>query len=165
MSLLDIIVLAVIVLFGIAGAKRGLLWEICSLIGMAVGLWIPWIFRSQIVDFAAACFGTSQWRIPATVIAFLFVFSAIYLGFSYLGFLLHKLLEKIFLGWIDHVLGAIIGLIKGVVIVAILLVALMISPWNEQGQAFIQRSKLLRWGKVQIERVLDVQPSSLRSWV
>ena len=165
MSLFDIIVLAVVILFGVAGAKRGFVWEVLTIAGLIVGLWIPWSFRTQIVEFIAACFGSSRLQIPATVIAFVIIFSAIYLAFSYLGFLLHKLLEKIFLGWIDHLLGAIIGLVKGVVIVAIVLVALLISPWYEQGEVLIQKSKLLKWGKGQIEKVLDLEPSSLRARV
>jgi membrane protein required for colicin V production len=165
MTLIDIVVLAIIVLFGVAGGKRGLVWEIFTIAGIVAGLWIPYIFRVEIADFIARNIGPGHLRIITTVAAFLFIFIAIYIISSYLGYSLRNLLKKVFLGWLDRALGVLAGLVKGVLIVSLLLVALMASPWNHQSLSLIRKSKLLTWGKKQIERVIGQEFGDLRDRV
>jgi membrane protein required for colicin V production len=165
MSLIDIIVLAIIVLFGVVGGKRGLVWEIMTMAGIVAGLWIPYIFRFEIANFFGRYIGPGHLRIIATVAAFLFIFIAIYIISSYLGYSLRNLLKKVFLGWLDRVLGVLAGLVKGILIVGLLLVALLASPWNHQSLSLIRKSKLLTWGKGQIERVVGERFGDLRERV
>ncbi|MBM3324116.1 MAG: CvpA family protein [Calditrichaeota bacterium] len=161
-ALLDIIIFAIIVVFVVAGAKRGLVWELFTLAGFGLGLWIPYTFRSSIADFIARYTDSGQTRLVVTILAFLVVFSAIYITFSHIGSLLHKILEKILLGWLDRLLGALLGLVKGVVLVGLLVVAVFLSPWHEQGGRLVRESKILSWGKGHVEKFLNREPPNLR---
>ena len=155
MILFDLIILCLIGLFGFAGAKRGFVWEIFSTIGIILGLWIPYIYRFQIVDFIARHIGPGRLRFIITVAALLFIFAAIYVILSYIGYFLGKLLKKVFLGWLDRLLGVFAGLVKGFLIIGIVVAALLASPWHRQGEILVRKSKLLTWGKGQVERVID----------
>ncbi|MFH1009916.1 MAG: CvpA family protein [bacterium] len=159
---MDIVILGIIVVFVIAGAKRGLVWELFTLTGIGLGLWIPYTFRSPIAEFVSSHTGPGQTRLVVTVVAFLVIFSAIYIAFSHIGYLLHKLLEKILLGWLDRLLGALLGLAKGVVLVGLVVVAIFLSPWQEQGERLVRKSEVLTWGKGQVEKFLSREPPSLR---
>lgn len=162
MTLLDIIILGIIVVFVIAGAKRGLVWELFTLAGIGLGLWIPYTFRAPIADFISRYTDPGQTRIVVTVVAFLVIFSLIYIIFSHIGYFLHKLLEKILLGWLDRLLGALLGLAKGMLLVGLVLVAIFLSPWREQGDRLVRKSKVLTWGKGQVENFLSREPPSFR---
>ncbi len=165
MTLIDIIVLAIICLFGVAGAKRGFVWEVLTVIGIVVGLWIPYAFNHQIGDFIAEYTSPGLLRIIVTLFVFLFIFAAIYILCSYIGYSLRKVFEKTFLNWIDRVLGTFVGLVKGGLLVAMILFALIFSPWPKQGESIIAKSKVLRWGKRQVEKVLYREPIELRKRV
>ena len=165
MALIDIIVLVIICLFGLAGAKRGFVWEIFTIVGIVAGLWIPYVFSRQIGDFVAEYTSSGLLRIIITFFVFLFIFAAIYVLSSYMGYSLRKVFEKTFLNWIDRVLGAFVGLAKGGLLVAMILVALFFSPWQDQGESFMRKSKVLTWGKKQVEKVLTREPMELRKRV
>ena len=165
MTLIDIIVLAIICLFGVAGAKRGFVWEILTIAGIVVGLWLPYTFNRQIGDFVAEYTSPGLLRIIITFFAYLFIFAAIYVFSSYVGYSLRKVFEKTFLNWVDRVLGSLIGLLKGGLLVAMILAALFFSPWQNQGELFVRKSKVLTWGKRQIEKVLFREPVELRKRV
>ncbi len=165
MTLIDIIVLAIICLFGVAGAKRGFVWEIFTIVGIVVGLWIPYAFNRQIGDFIGGYTSPGLLRIIITFFAFLFIFAAIYVLSSYMGYSLRKVFEKTFLNWIDRVLGTFVGLVKGGLLVVMILVALFFSPWQNQGESFVRKSKVLTWGKRQVEKVLHREPVEMRKRV
>jgi membrane protein required for colicin V production len=165
MSLLDIIILALIVVFVIAGVKRGLVWEILTLVGIVLGLWIPYTFRFQILDFVARYTEPGQTRMIADVVVFMVIFSFIYIIFSHIGFLLHKVLEKILLGGLDRLLGALLGFVKGVVLIGLVVAAILLSPWHEQGERLFRKSKILTWGIDQVEKFMDREPPDFRRTV
>lgn len=162
MTLVDIIVLAIICLFGIAGAKRGLVWELFSIAGIALGLWIPFAYNLQIGNFVGQYIAPGRLRIVATVAALLFTFAATYVILSYMGYYLRKLFEKVFLGWIDRLFGGFFGLVKGTLLVAMVFAALLLTPWHGHGEALIRKSQVLKWGKKQVERVIHFEPREMR---
>jgi membrane protein required for colicin V production len=164
-TLLDFVVLGIIAIFVIAGAKRGLVWEILTLAGIALGLWIPYAFRFQILDFIERYTEPGQSRMIADVVVFMVIFSVIYITFSHVGYLLHKVLEKILLGWLDRLLGAFLGLGKGSVLIGLVVAAILLSPWHEQGERLFGKSKMLTWGKRQVEKFISREPPELRGRV
>lgn len=165
MNLYDIIIIAIVLLFGVAGARRGLVWEIFTMAGIVIGLWMPYAFRFQIVEFVARYIGPGHLRIVATIAAFVFLFVAVYIVSSYIGYFLRKILRKAFLGWADRLLGVLAGLVKGILLVGVLVAVLLASPWHGQGQILVGKSKLLKWGKGQIERVIGGEFGHLRDRV
>jgi membrane protein required for colicin V production len=165
MTLIDIIVLAIICLFGLAGAKRGSVWEIFTIVGSVAGLLIPYVFNRQIGDSIAEYMSPGLLRIIATFFVFLFIFAMSYSLCSYIGYSLRKVYEKTFLKWVDRILGAFVGFVKGGLLVALVLVALSFSPWQDQGESFVRKSKVLTWGKKQVEKIIHREPAEFRKRV
>lgn len=129
MNTFDIGILLVLGLFLAHGAWRGALPELCSLGGVAAGL----LFASR-YDQALAGELTRVFAIAAPLaesLLFLVLFLIAVLVFGLIGF---------FLGWYgklpspggpSRVVGALFGLVRGVVLLALLLAALTLHPWPQ----------------------------------
>jgi membrane protein required for colicin V production len=58
--------------------------------------------------------------------------------------LLHSLAGLVFLGWLDHLLGALLGLVQGLLAITALLIVLVVfpvEPWSN----FVRSSLLAGW--------------------
>lgn len=102
--ILDLIVLFLSILAGIRGWKKGLLWAIGSLIAVVVGV----LLSLKLSHYLAIYLFEKHWLTsPYTVlISFVLIFVLTIFCFRQLAGFLEKVLDKLFLGWVNHVLGA-----------------------------------------------------------
>ena len=63
-----------------------------------------------------------------SIVSYLTIFLITLISVNILGIFLQKFFELILLGWLNRLLGTLLGLIKGVVIVSILIFILEIAP-------------------------------------
>ena len=63
-----------------------------------------------------------------SIVSYLTIFLITLISVNILGVFLQKFFELILLGWLNRLLGTLLGLIKGVVIVSILIFILEIAP-------------------------------------
>lgn len=121
MSLLDWILATVILVSGLAAARTGLVVQVCSLGGAIVGLLVAcW-------DYQRLTPWVSQWiHTPAAarVAAFLLIALGIMIAAGILGRIVRWSLRTVGLGWLDRLAGALFGLVRGVIIALMLIVAL-----------------------------------------
>lgn len=97
------------IIFGILGAKRGLLSELFRFAAFVAGFFIAFLFYRDLQGVMGN-FAQNQQFVAAT--AFIILFVAVFILVTVIGHLLRKFTDIIMLGWIDNVFGLIFGLLK-----------------------------------------------------
>jgi len=113
MNLLDVIIIACMVFLIVRGIFRGFIREVGSLAGVILGIWLASLYQPQMTDFLKPFLPTGKF-LP--LISFALIFLGILVFCNVVGWLLKKLVKKIFLGWADRTLGAALAVLKGVII-------------------------------------------------
>lgn len=137
MNILDIIIIAAVVFFLIRGIFRGLVREIGSLAGVVLGIWLANVYHPQ---FAGLLKGFIPPGNYLPVIAFALIFLVVLLLCNVLGWLFKKFFQKIFLGWVDRILGACLALLKGIVLSYLIIV--LVTFMAPQGSPLVTQSRL-----------------------
>ena len=119
MNLLDLILLIPVVWLCIRGFSKGFIIELASLIGLILGIVAAYYFSGYVMDLMKDYFTFNEQtrRIIAYIVIFLAVMLVVYL----IGKALEKVIDIVMLGWLNKLLGAMVGLAKGVVLVGIIL--------------------------------------------
>ncbi|MEO8740361.1 MAG: CvpA family protein [Casimicrobiaceae bacterium] len=116
MTAFDLVVVAVVALSGLFGFARGFVRVVMSLLALvfaiilAIQLAVP--IGSRLPDFAET---------PATryIVAFALIAIVVLIVGALLGWMLFRLVRAIGLGFLDRLLGGIVGVARGVVFVVI----------------------------------------------
>ena len=126
MNYLDIAILVILAGFTLKGLLRGLLKEVCSLVGLVAGSFLAFRYHNPLAQWLM-----DTLNLPSqlcVVAAFLLLFLVTVILFSALGFLLSRVVKLIFLGGFNRVAGGLFGLMQGVVLLAVVLFALSLGP-------------------------------------
>jgi len=126
MGIIDWIILAVLLLFTFFGWRKGLLASIIQLGGyiltfFLVGHYYPLVQRSLILKFHFA-----KWL--ATAVSVVLIIVLIVVIVRIVIFLLEKFLRALKLSPVNRTLGAVLGIINGLLVVIILTVVLDFMP-------------------------------------
>jgi membrane protein required for colicin V production len=119
MSILDIIIIAAVIFFLVRGIYRGLVREVGSLAGVILGIWLGNLYHPEVAIFLKEVLPPGKY-IP--IVAFALIFLVILVLCNLLGWLFKKFFQKIFLGWVDRILGAGLALLKSLVLCYLLIV-------------------------------------------
>jgi membrane protein required for colicin V production len=121
MSIADWIILGFLVFSVIAAAIEGFFHEAFKLAGLVVGyLLAAWQYR-RLADWFAPHL-KSPW--VGEIAAFLIIFFAVLIVAGLAGQIARWTMHKAGLSTVDRMLGAVLGLLKGVLVVAIVLTAM-----------------------------------------
>ena len=128
MATLDWVVLAVLLASLLLGAWRGLVYEVLSVLS-----WIAAFVLAQwlAADVAALLPMDGAGEAVRYAAAFVVVFIAAVFAGALLAWLTKKLIESVGLRPADRALGALFGLVRGVVLVLVLAVVVHITPLKE----------------------------------
>ena len=140
MGLVDIFILLTLGFFLLKGALRGLLREICSLLGLILGGVLAFTFHLPLAQVAQDHLG-----VPSTIAVwgtFLLVFLTVVAIFAVLGFVLHRFVKIVLLGGVNRVSGALFGVVQAVVLLAMIVLAVQSSLAPESGRRMVAESHL-----------------------
>ncbi len=119
MLIFDIVVL-VLLLWGLySGFKNGFFVELSSTIAFIAGLVGAFLYSNSIADFIANTWDIA--KIYADVIGFIVTFILIVAVIKILAKVLTNVANMAFMGWLNSILGGVIGVLKSVVIISALL--------------------------------------------
>ncbi|MGB9605794.1 MAG: CvpA family protein [Bryobacteraceae bacterium] len=122
MNWLDYLLLVLVGGSLIAGLLKGLARSLIGLVavvtGFLCGLWFYGVAGSFFYEYLSS-------RRLAHLVGFLVIFFAIVLAGMLLAVLMARLLKWAHLSWLDHLLGGAFGLLRGALVAAALIVALM----------------------------------------
>jgi membrane protein required for colicin V production len=142
MNLLNILIWAILLIFMVKGLMKGLIREVCSLLGLIMGSWAAFKYY----PFLSAAI-RPYIHLPhyvSSVISFIIIFLAIGLLFFFLGRLLTEIFKVILLGGINRVGGLIFGFLQGSLVLCLLLFLCTTKPMPEKLKAELEKSKTAR---------------------
>ncbi len=125
MNLADIAILVVLAAFLLKGLFRGLLKEVCSLLGLLVGAFLAFRYHPPLAEGLVSAFGLPSQL--CVVIAFMAIFLTSVVVFALIGYLLSRFVKLIFLGGFNRVAGGFFGLAQGGVLMALVLFAFSVA--------------------------------------
>ena len=121
MAVVDWVIAAIVVLSVIGAIKNGFFVEAFSLAGVVLGLLIAsWNFQ-RLMPYLLHVVHTTP---VAEAIAFLVIALAVMIVAGVMGRVLHSTARSIGLGWLDRLVGAAFGFLKGCVVVTLGVMAL-----------------------------------------
>lgn len=115
MNLFDILLLVIILVCFGAGLRSGLIKQVFSLTAIIGGVALGFFFYEPLGAILLEKNIIAEPRI-ADILGFLVVACLAYMLIHYLSNLLTDLLEKVKMGWINHLLGGAMGFIVGLLL-------------------------------------------------
>lgn len=156
----DWVLLAVLLVSVVVGAWRGLVYEVLSL--------LSWVAALVVAQWFAADMGE---RLPlggaSETVRYLAGFACVFLGTLVLCLLLIQLLKKFIsavgLRPIDRALGAVFGLVRGVLLLLVLVLLVSRSP--VQRSAGWQESVGVKWLGNAVKIVVPMLPADIARYL
>jgi membrane protein required for colicin V production len=157
MTAADWLIVVVILLNVITAAIHGFFAEALSMAGLVIG----YIVAAWQYPGLAAWFATFLKNdLLADIFAFLVIFFAILILFSIAGRVARKLMKAAGLSGFDRFLGALLGLVKGGLVVAVVLMGMTaFTPTSKM----LEKSELAPYFLVVGRAAIWVAPSALRA--
>jgi membrane protein required for colicin V production len=157
---LDWICLAVLLISFLVGAWRGLVVEVLSVLSwFAAFILAQWLAPDVALKLPMA--GAAE---PVRYAAgFVVVFVATLFAGALLGFLLSKLLSVVGLGAINRLLGALFGLLRGVILILAATVVVGMTPWKTSPEW--QASNAAHWATATLGVLKPVLPQEFGKYL
>jgi membrane protein required for colicin V production len=117
MNWLDIIIFIILVFGLIRGLFRGFVLEFSSLIGIIISIYIAKYYSGPFIRLAESLFKPEQDISP--VIGFILTFLIALLVLHFVALLIDKFVNLTALGWLNKMLGGLVGFIKYLLIISL----------------------------------------------
>jgi len=157
MTPVDWAIIAVIVLIVLLAAMHGFFAEVFSMAGLIVGYVVAAWRYERLAEWLMSVLKS---QLLADIFAFLIIFFAILLVFSITGRIVRKLMKHAGLSGFDRFLGALLGLVKGAFVVAVILMGMTaFTPTT----SLLEKSELAPYFLVVGRAAIWVAPSVLRA--
>lgn len=125
MNWLDFAIILTVLWFTIAGVTTGLLREVVTLLAAVLGVVLAGRLYARLAEDIRIMHDDQR---LARLIAFISIFSATVLAGQIVGGFLKQTASLLLLGPADRLAGLIFGLLKGLIIVELLLIAFVVFP-------------------------------------
>lgn len=125
---LDIILLIILLVSLVLGLIKGFVRQIVGIAAVVAGLVLAAMYYQYVSYLLLRAFVSEQW---SHLVAFLLVFLAVLAVGWLVGFLLSKLMVGP-LKFLDRLLGAILGTVKGVLICGVIVIGMLVFPVSKQ---------------------------------
>lgn len=144
-NVLDLVFGVIIVVVAIMGAFKGFVRQIVGLLSIFAGVWCAFKFSSW------AAVKVQQWCHAGERTMYIACFIIIVVLVILLGWLLARFIEKILkittLGWLNRLLGAILGAAKIILLLSVIVYAFnrINTNWNLVSNATLKESSIWVW--------------------
>ena len=136
MQIIDIIICALLVVGLILGLLNGLVKQIASFAGLVCGLLLGRMLYLPVGEWLVTTLSFSAGA--ARITAFILILVVVPLLFSLLGWLVTKMLQAVKLGWINRILGALVGALKFALLAGVIITGI---EFCDKHNAFIAKEK------------------------
>lgn len=144
-NVLDLVFGVIIVVVAIMGAFKGFVRQVVGLLSIFAGVWCAFKFSSW------AAVKVQQWCHAGERTMYIACFIIIVVLVILLGWLLARFIEKILkittLGWLNRLLGAILGAAKIILLLSVIVYAFnrINTNWNLVSNATLKESSIWVW--------------------
>jgi membrane protein required for colicin V production len=135
MNALDMVVIVILAFCLIRGIFRGLIKEMSSIIGVFAGFYAAYTYYGAIAKPLSRWISNTPYL---NILSFLIIFVLVVIAVSIAGVVVKYLMKIAFLGWVDRICGAGFGITKGLLISAVILIAL--TAFLQKGAPVIKNS-------------------------
>ena len=122
----DIVILISLLLNIIIGIKKGIIRGVVNIIGIVLAIFFSIFWFQEVGNYVGLLISVS--REISNIIGFVLIFLIICLIAKLAEILLKKLFSLLLISWIDHLGGALFGLLRGSLVIGILLIVLSLIP-------------------------------------
>ncbi|MDR6226524.1 CvpA family protein [Desmospora profundinema] len=153
MSWMDVVIVLLLIGALLQGYRKGLIKEASALLGVIVALYLAWRFSSELSESLAGVIPLPEslsggvWGLLPleqaiyTLLAFVLIFVVVRILLSVVASVLTQLFRVPVLAQINGVGGAVLGLLKVLLVILVVVNLLATLPW-ESGQTAVQQSTL-----------------------
>jgi membrane protein required for colicin V production len=157
MTAADWLIVAVVLLNVVMAAIQGFFSEILSMAGLVVGYIVAAWQYQRLAEWLTS-FLKNEWL--AEIFGFLIIFFAILILFGIAGKIARKLMKEVGLSGFDRFLGALLGVVKGGLVVAVVLMGMTaFTPTS----TMLEKSELAPYFLVVGRAAIWVAPAALRA--
>jgi membrane protein required for colicin V production len=157
MNPFDMLIIVVLAFCVIRGVFRGLIKELSSIVGVMAGFYAAYSYYPSIAGLLTHWMTGSAY---VNIVGFLIIFCLVFFTVSVFGVVIKYLLNIAFMGWFDRMCGAAFGLIKGILIVAVLFI--LFTAFLPKGAAFVKDSVLAPHVAVLAENMAKVVSKDMK---
>lgn len=129
MNILDIIIGIILLLFAFAGLRKGLIIEAFYLASIVIGIYGAMYFSDAMSEWLSELIDVAPEYLA--LVAFILTFIVFIIIIRMLGRIISRLVEAIYLGFIDKIGGFVFGIIKGALLLSILIMIINIFSDGE----------------------------------
>ncbi|MBC8159629.1 MAG: CvpA family protein [Roseiflexaceae bacterium] len=158
MNFIDILIIAVVIVSGVLGLYWGIIRQILSLVGLIAGIVLAGRYGPNVAEWLSSCVPDTR---AVDIIAFALVVIAVSSAASLLASLLHRFVGLLFLGWADHLLGGVLGLLQGALTATVLIAVIAANPTG-QISAALRDSQFAAPVLQSFDVVLALMPEAVR---
>jgi membrane protein required for colicin V production len=138
MNWLDIVIIVVVILLGISGLRQGIIRTVFGIVGLVVGVVLAGRYYSALAERLSPASAT--W---ANIAAYTIILVGTIIVAGVIGWLLAKLAHFAALGWLDKLVGFILGVIIGGLFCAAVLAVLL--RYDASIEVIISQSVIARF--------------------
>jgi membrane protein required for colicin V production len=125
MNSIDTVIIVVVLLFGALGVYWGFIRQVLALVGLIAGLVLASRYGSTVADVLSSFIRSDM---LAQALGFLIVLAAVSSAVSFIATLLRRFVGLLFLGWLDHLIGGLLGILQGMLACTVLLIVAATFP-------------------------------------
>ena len=125
MSSVDTFIVVVVLLSGALGIYWGFIRQVLALAGLVAGLVFASRYGASVADALSSFVANDT---LARVLGFGIVLIGVSAAASLLASLLRRFVGLLFLGWLDHLAGGLLGLLQGLMVCTIVLLTAATFP-------------------------------------
>jgi len=159
MNLVDWIIIIILLFFIVRGFSSGFLLGIAGLLGVIVAFVLAVQFMNDLSAILLHFFSLSP-RV-AVLLTAVIIYVVVFVGFIFTAKFLRNILKMVALGWVDRIAGAVLGLLKGAVIVSIIALMISLIPFRGQAQVEFDDSILFKPAMKVAPKVFDIITNSV----
>ncbi len=118
MNWLDISIILVVLILAVFGFRNGVIRSLSTVAGMVAGTWIAKQYYEPLSETLSPLINNTT---AANIASFVLLFLLILVSASIVGMFVRKVVSLVFLGWLDTLVGGVLGFAVGVVLAGIVL--------------------------------------------
>lgn len=143
MNSLDLGILIIASIFFVRGVFRGFVFELVTVVGLILGYIISITYLSLLSGYILSYFPSFPESV-VNLVSFFILFVGTNLLLRFVSNLITKTLKIAMLGWLNRLLGGVLGMIKSVIIMSILVFVIDMIPFSSYllEQVEVQASEL-----------------------
>jgi membrane protein required for colicin V production len=130
MNWVDVTIVTAIVVSGVLGLFWGLLRQVAATFGLIVAIFLAGANYKALAGFLhpAEGGGLIQDENMANIVAFVIIVVGVSLAVGVVASILRTLLGLLFLGWLDHLLGAALGILQMLLLLSVITIVATVFP-------------------------------------